>query len=59
MAISIDLLAFYRSLFERSCDAINALSSALQSHYVRRGFRMVNKHVCFVSSYLLFYYVTS
>ena len=59
MAVSIDLLAFYRSLFERSCDAINALASALRSHYVRRGFRIVNKHVCLVSSYLLFYYVTS
>ena len=59
MAISIDLLTFYRSLFERSCDAINALALALQSHYVRRGFRMVNKHVCFVSSHLLCYYMTS
>ncbi|KIM68025.1 hypothetical protein SCLCIDRAFT_106196 [Scleroderma citrinum Foug A] len=35
MAVSIDLLAFYRSLFERSCDAINALASALHTHYVR------------------------
>ncbi|KAF8444153.1 hypothetical protein L210DRAFT_3611346 [Boletus edulis BED1] len=42
MAVSIDLLAFYRALFERSCDAINALSSALHNHYVRRGFRIVN-----------------
>jgi len=50
MAVSIDLLAFYRSLFEQSCDAINALASALHSHYVRRGFRMVNKHVCFAST---------
>jgi len=59
MAVSIDLLAFYCSLFERSCDAINALASALHSHYVRRGFRMVNKHVRFASTYLLFYYVTA
>ncbi|KIM51194.1 hypothetical protein SCLCIDRAFT_143765, partial [Scleroderma citrinum Foug A] len=49
MAVSIDLLAFYRSLFEWSCDAINALASALHSHYVRRGFHMVNKYVCFAS----------
>ncbi|KIM67523.1 hypothetical protein SCLCIDRAFT_21054 [Scleroderma citrinum Foug A] len=44
MAISIDLLAFYRSLFERSCDAINALTSALHNHYVWRGFHIINKH---------------
>ncbi|KAG6376559.1 hypothetical protein JVT61DRAFT_1535 [Boletus reticuloceps] len=42
MAVSIDLLVFYHALFERSCDAINALSSALHNHYVRRGFRIVN-----------------
>ena len=47
MAVSIDLLAFYCSLFEWSCDAINALASALHTHYVRRGFRMVNKYVHF------------
>ena len=47
MAVSIDLLAFYRSLFEQSCDAINALTSALHTHYVRRGFHMVNKYVRF------------
>ncbi|KAF9231589.1 hypothetical protein BU15DRAFT_90869 [Melanogaster broomeanus] len=43
MAVSIDLLAFYRALFERSCDAVNALASALNTHYIRRGFWMVNK----------------
>lgn len=59
MAISIDLLAFYHSLFEWSCDAINALTSALHSHYVRWGFCMVNKQVCFASIHLLFYYVTA
>ncbi|KIM51899.1 hypothetical protein SCLCIDRAFT_142290, partial [Scleroderma citrinum Foug A] len=55
MAVSIDLLVFYRSLFERSCDAINALASALHNHYVQQGFRMINKHVCFTSTHLLFY----
>ncbi|KAG2358146.1 hypothetical protein BDR07DRAFT_1260798, partial [Suillus spraguei] len=29
MAISTDLLAFYRALFERSCNAIHALAHAL------------------------------
>ncbi|KAF8124776.1 hypothetical protein EV363DRAFT_1177524 [Boletus edulis] len=43
MAVSVDLLAFYRSLFERSCDAINALASALHTHYTRRGFHITNK----------------
>jgi hypothetical protein len=45
MAVSTELLAFYRTLFERSCDAVNALASALQTHYVRRGFRMTNAKV--------------
>lgn len=35
MAISVDLLAFYRALFEHSCDAIHALASALKTHYAR------------------------
>ncbi|KIJ58223.1 hypothetical protein HYDPIDRAFT_72010, partial [Hydnomerulius pinastri MD-312] len=43
MAVSIELLAFYRALFERSCDAINALAAALNSHYTRRGFRMTGR----------------
>ncbi|KAF8414764.1 hypothetical protein L210DRAFT_3433862 [Boletus edulis BED1] len=29
MAVSTNLLAFYRALFERSCDAIKALAGAL------------------------------
>ncbi|KAG1719944.1 hypothetical protein EDD22DRAFT_1027885, partial [Suillus occidentalis] len=44
MAISTDLLAFYHALFERSCDAIHALASALKTHYARRGFQMTNTH---------------
>jgi len=59
MAISINLLVFYCSLFEWSCDAINALTSALHSDYVRWGFCMVNKHVCFASTRWLFCYVTA
>ncbi|KAG0692808.1 hypothetical protein DFH29DRAFT_817111 [Suillus ampliporus] len=46
MAVSTELLAFYRTLFERSCDAVNALASALHTHYIRRGFRMTNAKVC-------------
>lgn len=42
MAVSVDLLSFYRTLFERSCDAINALASALKTHYSRRGFQMTD-----------------
>ncbi|KAJ2917427.1 hypothetical protein MD484_g3033, partial [Candolleomyces efflorescens] len=37
-AIHIPLLDFYQALFERSCDAVNALVSALSTHYTRRGF---------------------
>ncbi|KAI6101607.1 hypothetical protein EDD17DRAFT_1489391 [Pisolithus thermaeus] len=33
MAISIELLGFYCALFEHSCDAINALASALHMQY--------------------------
>ncbi|KAG1849132.1 hypothetical protein DFJ58DRAFT_662561 [Suillus subalutaceus] len=42
MAVSTDLLAFYQALFERSCDAIHALTAALKTHYSRRGFQMTN-----------------
>ncbi|KAG1755310.1 hypothetical protein EDD22DRAFT_784540 [Suillus occidentalis] len=33
MAVSVELLSFYCALFEHSCDAINALASALRTHY--------------------------
>ena len=46
MAISIDLLDFYRALFERSCDAVNALAGALDNFYTRRGFHHRNSKVC-------------
>ncbi|KAG9311948.1 hypothetical protein JVU11DRAFT_7211 [Chiua virens] len=42
MAVSIDLLAFYHALFERSCNAVNVLSSALHNHYIHHGFRIVD-----------------
>ncbi|KAG1904169.1 uncharacterized protein F5891DRAFT_1184351 [Suillus fuscotomentosus] len=42
MAVSVDLLSFYRALFECSCDAINALASALKNHYSRRGFQVTD-----------------
>ncbi|KAK7043474.1 hypothetical protein R3P38DRAFT_2510672 [Favolaschia claudopus] len=43
--ISIDLLDFYRALFERSCDAVTALAAALHTLYERRGFRVCT--VCY------------
>ena len=46
MAVSVELLAFYHALFERSCDAINALAATLHTHYTQRGFRVTNKEVC-------------
>ncbi|KAG2124876.1 hypothetical protein DEU56DRAFT_963177 [Suillus clintonianus] len=42
MAVSLELLSFYRTLFERSCDAINALTYALKTYYSRRGFRLTD-----------------
>lgn len=47
MAVSVDLLSFYRTLFEHSCDAINALASALKTHYSRRGFQIMDAQVNF------------
>ncbi|KAJ2914613.1 hypothetical protein MD484_g5799, partial [Candolleomyces efflorescens] len=41
-AFSIELLGFFKSLFERSCDATYALANALRTHYLRRGFRLTN-----------------
>lgn len=43
MAVFVELLGFYRALFERSCDAINALASALHTQYTRRGFHVTKK----------------
>lgn len=45
MAVSVELLDFYHALFERSCDAINALAAALSTYYTRRGFRVTNHKV--------------
>lgn len=42
-SVSIALLDFYAALFERSCDAVNALATALNNFYIRRGFFLVNK----------------
>jgi hypothetical protein len=55
MAISTDLLDFYWALFERSCDAVNAMASSLNTFYARRGFRFLNKQVrvpVYLSTYL-------
>ncbi|KAI6163355.1 hypothetical protein EDD17DRAFT_1693658 [Pisolithus thermaeus] len=46
MAVSVELLGFYRVLFEHSCDAINALTSALHTQYTRWGFHVTKKDVC-------------
>jgi hypothetical protein len=46
IAFSIHLLEFYRALFQRSCDAINAFAGALSSFYQYCGFQVVNKKVC-------------
>lgn len=44
MAISIDLLNFYHTLFEESCDAIHAMSHALKKFYTRRGYILASQH---------------
>jgi hypothetical protein len=45
IAVSIALLEFYRALFEQSCDAVTALSRALQTIYAQRGFPLLNSDV--------------
>lgn len=50
MAVSLELLSFYRALFERSCDAINALTCALKTYYSRRGFRLTDSKVSLAST---------
>ncbi|KAF9487480.1 hypothetical protein BDN71DRAFT_1513936 [Pleurotus eryngii] len=35
IAVSIDLLNFFHSLFEESCDAVHAISHALKKYYLR------------------------
>jgi hypothetical protein len=45
MAVSTDLLEFYQTLFEESCDAVNALASALHKFYLRRGFEIEDSRV--------------
>ncbi|KAI5986588.1 hypothetical protein EDD15DRAFT_2123933, partial [Pisolithus albus] len=42
VAVSVELLSFY---LERSCDAVNALASALNSHYIHRGFCVSGRDV--------------
>ncbi|KAK7062073.1 hypothetical protein R3P38DRAFT_2494733 [Favolaschia claudopus] len=41
--ISLELLDFYRAMFERSCDAVTALAAALHTVYERRGFRVLSQ----------------
>ncbi|KAG2125065.1 hypothetical protein DEU56DRAFT_735581, partial [Suillus clintonianus] len=45
MAVSLESLSFYQALFERSCDAINALTYALKTYYSHRGFRLTDSKV--------------
>jgi hypothetical protein len=44
-AVSIELLKLYHALFERSCDALNALAAALHTFYTRRGLHLLNNKV--------------
>jgi hypothetical protein len=45
LAISIDFLELYHSLFEHTGDAVTAMSAALSKLYTRRGFPVNNKKV--------------
>ncbi|KAF7975585.1 hypothetical protein HWV62_9141 [Athelia sp. TMB] len=52
VAVALELLGLYRALFERSCDAVNALADSLHSHYTRRGFHVVDKKLCLATHVL-------
>ncbi|EAU93539.1 hypothetical protein CC1G_02769 [Coprinopsis cinerea okayama7 len=43
MAIYMPLLDLYNAIFEKTCDAIYAISGALQNFYERRGFVLLNR----------------
>lgn len=45
IAVSLELLGFYRAMFERSCDAVHALANALHSFYTRRGYHVLDEKV--------------
>ncbi|RDB30958.1 hypothetical protein Hypma_000078 [Hypsizygus marmoreus] len=48
IAVSVAVLDFYQALFERSCDAVNAMAAALNTFYAQRGYIWLNakgKHV--------------
>ncbi|KAH6910895.1 hypothetical protein BKA70DRAFT_1459724 [Coprinopsis sp. MPI-PUGE-AT-0042] len=42
MAFGIEVLSFFKALFERSSEATQALAHALNSYYARRGFYLYN-----------------
>ncbi|KIM50929.1 hypothetical protein SCLCIDRAFT_144456, partial [Scleroderma citrinum Foug A] len=50
MAVSVDLLSFFCTLFEHSCDMIHTLVSALGTYYTKRGFRMTDNKVSVILS---------
>ncbi|EAU89215.2 hypothetical protein CC1G_03480 [Coprinopsis cinerea okayama7 len=43
MAIYMPLLDLYNAIFEKTCDAIYAISGALQTYYEKRGFVLLNR----------------
>jgi hypothetical protein len=49
MAVSLELLSFYWVFFERSYDAINALTCALKTYYSHRGFQLTDSKVSMAS----------
>jgi hypothetical protein len=53
IAVSLALLELYHALFERSCDAVNALSLALLTYYMRRGYRVLNRKASLSNYYMV------
>ena len=55
LAVSISFLEFYRTLFERTGDAVTAIAAALSNFYDRRGYPVVDKKVSLNNSEYLVY----
>ncbi|KAJ7581769.1 hypothetical protein C8J56DRAFT_1056767 [Mycena floridula] len=46
IAVANTILNLYKALFERSCDAVHAIASALNMTYERNGYILLNEKLC-------------
>jgi hypothetical protein len=53
ITVSVNVLDFYRALFEQACDAVNAFATPLHKFYIGRGFCVLNNSVSDISTLCL------